>query len=194
MDFKKIYEEALKEAGSIGNLSKNSFQNYGAKYAKSEKSEGSNEILPGKLFTFYYNSKFKPEMGFINRRPLLFIVLNNPIQDKKIIRGVDLMLLTPMDRLMFLIRFMNIYEKPIKVNQKKIEDKTPNAEMPLLFTEEILETLFSGINYNHAYTGFKFECIQNLKEIPMNDWQNIVYLNTKSIEGTNIEEIYNKFK
>jgi len=194
MDFKKIYEEALTEAGSIGNLSKKSFDNYGEKYAKVANSENTNKLIAGKLFTFYYNSKYKQENGFINRRPLLFIVSDKPIQGKRILRGIDLMLLPPMDRLRFIIRFTNIYQKPIEINQEKVENDIPNAQMPLLFTEELLETLFGGINYNHSYTGFRMESIQNLKEIPITDWHNMIYLNTKSIEGANIEEIYNKFK
>ena len=194
MDFKKIYREALEAAGSIGNLSLASFKNYGEKYAKPGELSSIKDIRSGKIFTFFYNSKLKRDPGFINRRPLLLIVSQESVSGKGIINGIDLMLLTPMDRLNFIIRFITIYEKSIDLNQKKIEQNIPTAQISLAFNEELLETLFSGINYKHAYTGFKLSNVQNFKEIPMDDWQNTIYLNTKSVEGMNIEDIYNKYK
>lgn len=186
MDFKKIYQEAINEAGSIGNLSRNSYQNYGNKYAKPGSKGNLNDIKPGRVFTFYYNSTQKRSDGFINHRPLLLIVSEGFVAGKKILQGIDLMLLPPLQRLNFLIRFGTIYSKQIETSQKDNNSTAPNV----LISEEILETLFSGINYKYAYSGFKLENIINFVEIPINDWKNIIYLNTKSIEGADIEDIY----
>jgi hypothetical protein len=74
------------------------------------------------------------------------------------------------------------------------EKKDKSAQMPLKFDSEMLETLMGGIKYNHAYTGYKMEKIKGLKEIGREEWKHLVYLNTKSIEGAALNDIYNKYQ
>lgn len=191
MDFKKEYNDLLQEAGSIGNLSNQCFLFYRNKYVNATKSEKVNDILPGKIYTLFYKVANNNEK-VINRRPLLFI--DQDFDPKKgVFMGLDLMLLTPKDRLNFFTRFFKVYEKPIKQNMEK-KGSTPGAQMPLKINQDLLEILFGGINYKHSYTGYKVEHIQGLKEIPVEDWKYLVYLNTKSMEGTSIEEIYKNYK
>ena len=193
MDFKDKYKKALDEAGSIGELSKKSYSIYADKYARPESPDHITNILAGKIFTFYYSTKFKSsEGGWINRRPILFIGSRSIDSEKEIIRGIDLMLLKPLDRLNFFIRFFKIYEKPISHNIS-VKNQTHGAQMPMKIDMEMMETLFGGISYKYAYAGFKIENIVGMKEIEIDDWHNLVFLNTKSIEGMSIEDIYNKF-
>ena len=194
MNFKLEYKKILEEAGSIGNLSEKSFINYKNKYSSPSVVDPLNKIMGGKIFTFYYKTETKPiEFGFINRRPLLFIESERMDFTKGIINGIDLMLLKPMDRFNFINRLLDIYEPQIKHNIAR-KQQAESSQVPLKINIEMMETLFGGINYKHAYAGFKINNIIGLKEIPMEDWAYIIYLNTKSIEGINIEEIYNKFK
>jgi hypothetical protein len=107
--------------------------------------------------------------------------------------GLDLMLIPPRDRLSFFLRLFKVYEKPINQNLAK-KESTPGAQMPLKINQELLEILFGGINYKQSYAGYNLEHVQRLKEIPMEEWKYLVYLNTKSIEGGSIEEIYKNYK
>jgi hypothetical protein len=116
------------------------------------------------------------------------------LDNKLLIKGIDLMLLHPMHRLNFLIRLFIVYGKIIEENDILSSSGKSRSQMPLKINQGMARKLFDGINYKHAYSGFKLDKIQALKEIPTEDWVNIVYLNTKSIEGTSIEEIYNKYK
>ena len=194
MDFKKLYQEALEKAGSPGNLSQESFINYRNKYANATKSQSLKNIMAGKIFTFYYKSDLKDENGFINRRPILFILSDGLDISKKIIYGIDLMLLTPRNRLTFIIRLLTLYGKSIDDNIRRKETHGETSQSPIKISLDIMETLFQGIDYKYTYSGFKIEHIQRLIEIPIEDWVNIVYLNTKSVEGQDIEEIYKKHK
>jgi hypothetical protein len=194
MNFKEEYLEALRQAGSVGNLSIQNLSYYTETYANATISDNINNLITGKIFTFFYQSELKEEDSFINRRPLLFLV-TDPVERKNgVIKGIDLMLLPPRDRLNFFIRLFKIYEGAINQNIKKEEAGELGAQMPLKMDQPIIETLFMGINYNHAYKGYKIPKIKRLKQIPIRDWKNLVYLNTKSIEGINIEEIYNRYK
>lgn len=195
MDFRRLYEQALAEAGSTGGLSQKSFDNYLHKYSKLEKSEDITKLINGKIFTFFYTGDYVKGTMFINRRPLLFLCIEpGDLDNKLLVKGIDLMLLHPIQRLNFLIRVFTIYGKTIEKNNLLLSANTPGKQMPIKINQEMSGKLFDGINYKHAYSGFKIDKIQALKEIPTDDWVNIVYLNTKSIEGTSIEEIYKKYK
>ena len=181
-------------AGSLGIFSEKCFSHYNSVYANSTSSDSINNLITGKVFTFYYSDVLKEGSTYINRRPLVFLV-SNPVDRKNgVLIGIDLMLLTPRDRLNFFIRVCHIYKTPINQNLERIKNGEPGSQIPFFLDKEIMKALFLGINYDHAYKGYKIEKIKRLKEIPPDDWKNIIYLNTKSIEGINIEQIYNNFK
>ncbi len=190
MDFKKEIRDAIEKAGSPARLSEESFLNYVNNYSTLKTSESIRSLLQGKIYTFYYDSEMKAERGFINRRPVIFLDSKEITPTKSIIKGLDLILITPRDRTNFFIRLHTIYGKIMDQNEKKER----SSQMPLRFDPELLETLMGGIKYNHAYTGYKMEKIKGLKEIPREEWKYLVHLNTKSIEGAAIDDIYNKYK
>ena len=57
---------------------------------------------------------------------------------------------------------------------------------------QTLDTILKGIPYKHAYRSWDLKKVRDVIEIPFDDWTKIVYLNTRSIEGTQLNEIYNK--
>jgi hypothetical protein len=106
-----------------------------------------------------------------------------------IIKGIDLILLTPRDRKNFFIRLHTVFGKIMEQNEKK----ELSSRMPLRFDSQLLETLMGGVKYNHSYKGYKIEKIKGLKEIPAEEWKYLVYLDTKSLEGAILNDIYNKY-
>ena len=190
MDFKREIRDAIEQAGSPAKLAEESFLHYSKNYAVLRSSDQLKSLVQGKIYAFYYDSELKAERGFINRRPIIFLESREITPTKSIIKGIDLILLTPRDRTNFFIRLHSIYGKIMDQNEKK--DKS--AQMPLKFDSEMLETLMGGIKYNHAYTGYKMEKIKGLKEIGREEWKHLVYLNTKSIEGAALNDIYNKYQ
>jgi hypothetical protein len=190
MDFKKEIRDAIEKAGSPAKLAEESFLNYVNNYSVLKSSDSIKGLIQGKIYTFYYDSEIRAEKGFINRRPVVFLESREITPTKSIIKGLDLILITPRDRTNFFIRLHAIYGKIINQN----EGKDGASKMPLRFDPQILETLMGGIKYNHSYTGYKMEKIKGLKEIPRDEWKYLVYLNTKSIEGAAIDDIYNKYK
>lgn len=190
MDFKKEIRDAIEKAGSPSKLSEESFLNYTNNYSVLKSSETLRNLIQGKIYTFYYDSELKAERGFINRRPVIFLDSKEITPTKSIIKGLDLILITPRDRTNFFIRLHTVYGKIMDQNEKKEK----SSHMPLRFDSELLETLMGGIRYNHAYTGYKMDKIRGLREIPREEWKHLVYLNTKSIEGAAIDDIYNKYK
>lgn len=193
IDFKKEYRDLLEQAGSPGKLADLSFLHYTKNYINAQTSDKINEVIAGKIYTFFYEGK--PKEGFyINHRPILFVQEKRIENNKQVISGVDLMLVPPRDRLNFFTRLWVVYGKIIDQNEKKKEVGMFKSQMPLVCNTELLETLFGGIKYKHSYKGYKLEKIKRFKEIPIEEWKHTVYLNTKSLEGATLEEIYNSAK
>lgn len=190
MDFAREIRDAIEKSGSPAKLAEESFLNYSNNHAVLKSSESLRNLVQGKIYTFYYDSEIKADKGFVNRRPVVFLDSKEITQTKSIIKGLDLILLTPRDRKNFFIRLHAIYGKIMDQNEKR--DRS--AHMPLRFDPDLLETLMGGIKYNHAYTGYKMEKIKGLKEIGREEWKYLVYLNTKSVEGAFLDDIYNKYQ
>jgi hypothetical protein len=55
-----------------------------------------------------------------------------------------------------------------------------------------MESILKGIPYKHSYRSWDLKKVRGVVEIPFEDWTRIVYLDTRSIEGTQLIEIYNK--
>jgi hypothetical protein len=55
-----------------------------------------------------------------------------------------------------------------------------------------MESILKGIPYKHSYRSWDLKKVRDVVEIPFEDWTRIVYLDTRSIEGTQLIEIYNK--
>jgi hypothetical protein len=189
MDFKKEIAEAIQNAGSPAKLTEESFLHYRSNYAVLKQSESLKYLIPGKIYTFFYDSTLKNERDYINHRPVLFLDSREISLTKSNLVGIDMILLTPRDRKNFLIRLHAIYGKMMDQNDKR--DRS--SQLPLRFDKDVLETLMGGIKYNHAYNGYKLEKIKGLKEIPREEWKYLVYLDTKSLEGAVLNDIYNKY-
>lgn len=190
MEFRKEIRDAVEKAGSTGKLAEESFLNYVNNYSVLKSSDSIGSLIQGKIYTFYYDSEVKKEKGFINRRPVVFLESREITPVKSVIKGLDLILISPLNRINFFIRLNAIFGKMINQN----EGREKASQMPLRFDSKLLETLLGGAKYNHSYTGYKMEKIKGLREIPREDWKYLVYLNTRSIEGASLNDIYNKYK
>jgi hypothetical protein len=189
IDFKKDLRDAIEKAGSSAKLSEESFLHYNKNYSVLKKSETLKNLIPGKVYTFYYDSMLKNENYYVNRRPVVFLESVEITPQKSIIKGFDLILLAPKSRSSFFTRLYTIFGKVMRQNS----EKEISSQMPLRFDKEILETLMGGIKYNHSYKGYKIEKIKGLVEIPEEEWKYIIYLDTKSLEGAVLNDIYNKY-
>lgn len=190
MDFKKEIAEAIEKSGSPAKLKEDSFLHYRNNYSVLKKSDSLKSLVPGKIYTFFYDSQLKNERDYINHRPVIFLDSREITPTKSNLIGIDMILLTPNNRKNFFIRLYAIFGKMMDQNDKR--DKA--SQLPLRFDKDVLETLMGGIKYNHAYNGYKLEKIKGLKEISREEWKYLIYLDTKSLEGAGLNDIYNKYR
>jgi hypothetical protein len=189
MNFKKEFENYRIEMKSPAGMAENSFFEYGKKYTV-QSQFNPNLFLVGKLYTFFYDSI--PEKNqFVNRRPLLFFLGRDKTSTKPTVEGLDIMLLPPLDRLNFMIRIFSSFGSIIERNMEKGKDGI-NSQEQLNVDYKSIESLMVGINYKNSFYKFSLDKMKGVHEIPYSEWHKMVYLNTRSILGTTLEEIYKK--
>ena len=101
-------------------------------------------------------------------------------------------MLSPQFRIPLFTRIQSVYQDIIEKNQEKIDKGDIKSQVPLKTDYETLDTILKGINYKHAYRAWDLKKVRDVVEIPYEDWTRIVYLDTRSIEGTQLNEIYKK--
>ena len=166
-------------------------KNWLDKYANKGGGFSPADFLPGKIYTFEYRDELTEKKKFINKRPVVFFMGFNNLQNKLAFSGIDLILMPPQLRLLFLERIETVYGAQIEKNVEKILEDS-NDQIALKTDFETVNSILSGIPFKNTYRYWNIDKIRDVKEISYEDWTKIVYLNTRSVEGTTIEEIYKK--
>jgi hypothetical protein len=92
----------------------------------------------------------------------------------------------------FFERVQSVFQDQIERNIRKDENGEGRDQSPLKTDYQIMESILKGIPYKHSYRSWDLKKVRDVVEIPFEDWTRIVYLDTRSIEGTQLIEIYNK--
>jgi hypothetical protein len=175
----------------MSSLPEDSLKNWLDKYANKGGGFNPGDFLPGKIYTFEYRDELTEKKKFINKRPVVFFMGFNNLQNKLAFSGIDLILMPPQLRLLFLERIETVYGAQIEKNVEKILEDS-NDQIALKTDFETVNSILSGIPFKNTYRYWNIDKIRDVKEISYEDWTKIVYLNTRSVEGTTIEEIYKK--
>jgi hypothetical protein len=190
--FKNRFEEYKLSVSGLSSLAEDSFIHWFKNYVNQKDQFNPSNFLQGKVYSFEYNDVLDKKKKFINRRPLIFFTGFNSYEDKSVFYGIDLILLSPQSRIPFFTRIQSVYQSIIEKNQEKIEKGEIRGQAQLKTDYETLDLILKGINYKHAYRAWDLKKVRDVIEIPYEDWTRIVYLDTRSIQGTPLNEIYKK--
>jgi hypothetical protein len=192
MRFKEIFDDYTNEVRSRGGgtLTEESFLHWTDNYVnQSREVFNPYDFITGKIYSFEYKTELRPKEKYTNSRPLVFLT-GFPESINKIFSGIDLVLIDPSTRMYFLDRIVSVYHTQIEENKKRSEDGIFTDQIPLKTDFETFDNIMKGIPFKNAYRAWDIRKIRDVYEIPFDDWAKIVYLHTRSIEGTPIEEIY----
>lgn len=190
--FKNRFEEYKLSVSGLSSLAEDSFMNWFKNYVNQKDQFNPSNFLQGKIYSFEYNDVLSKDKKFINKRPVIFFTGFKSYEDKAVFYGIDLILLSPQFRIPFFTRINSVYENIIEKNQEKIERGEGRGQEQLKTDYETLDLILKGINYKHAYRAWDLKKVRDVIEIPYEDWTRIVYLDTRSIQGTPLNEIYKK--
>lgn len=190
--FNQRFEDYKLESPPSTSLSENSYMFWFNNFVNQRGEFNPNNFLSGKIYSFEYMDKLEKGKKFINKRPVVFFTGFIDTKGKKCLSGIDLILMPPMMKLTLFSRIESVYQRQIEENMVKIERGDLNSQMQLKTDYATLNQVMSGIPFKNAYRSWDLKKIRDVKEIPYKDWTRIVYLYTRSIEGTPIEEIYKK--
>ena len=190
--FKTQFEDYKLSVSGLSSLAEDSFMHWFKTFVNSKSQFNPLGFLPGKVYSFEYNDQLENAKKYINKRPIVFFTGFKSYEDKTIFYGIDLILLSPQFRIPLFTRIQSVYQDIIEKNQEKIDKGDIKSQVPLKTDYETLDTILKGINYKHAYRAWDLKKVRDVVEIPYEDWTRIVYLDTRSIEGTQLNEIYKK--
>ena len=190
--FNQRFEDYKLESSSSTSPSDDSYMFWFNNFVNKSGEFNPNIILTGKIYSFEYSDKLEKGKKFINKRPVVFFTGFIDTEGKKCLSGIDLILMPPMIKLPLFNRIDSVYQRQIEENMVKIERGDLNSQIQLKTDYATLNQVMNGIPFKNAYRSWDIKKIRDVKEIPYKDWTRIVYLYTRSIEGTPIEEIYKK--
>ena len=191
--FKEIFEEYREEIrkNGAGSLYDESFLYWVNNYVNQNGSVfNPYDFSSGKIYTFEYNTEIKKGKKYINKRPVVFLTEKYTSADKMLFSGVDLILIQPDIRLILLDQITSVYKDVIEENQKRYNEGEILDQIPLKTDFETFNSISNGIPFKGAYKAWDLKKVRDAYEIPFGDWAKIVYLHTRSIEGSPIDEIY----
>lgn len=190
--FNQEFEEYKNSLSGKGSLADESFIFWKEKIINKPQLINPNDFLQGKIYSFEYLDILEKQKKFINKRPVIFFTGLGKGEKKDSFSGIDLILIPPMIRLSLFSRITGVYESSIKRNIEMQERGEIRDQIPLKTDFEVLDTILQGIPFKNSFRSWNFKKVRDIKEIPYKDWTKMVYLFTRSIEGTQIGEIYKK--
>jgi hypothetical protein len=190
--FKQQFNDYKLSVSGLTSLPEESFTYWANNYVNKKSEFSPLNFLSGKVYSFQYNDQLEKGKPFINKRPVIFFTEYDNYEKKNLFKGLDLILISPLFRIAFFERVQSVFKDQIEGNLKKIEMGEGRGQAPLKTDYQTMDIILKGIPYKHAYRAWDLKKVRDVVEIPLEDWTRIVYLNTRSIEGTQLNEIYNK--
>lgn len=190
--FRQLFNDYKLTISGMSSLTEDAFKFWVKNVINKGVSFNPSNFLTGKIYSFAYQDSLDKKKKFINNRPVVFFTGFIDKNDKLLFQGIDLILMPPPIRLAFLERITKVYNSQIDSNIKKILESDGKDQMQLRTEFETLDILLQNIPYKNTYRYWDVRRVKDIKEISYEDWTKIVYLHTKSTEGTPIEEIYKK--
>jgi hypothetical protein len=190
--FSQQFEEYKNSLVGKGSLADESFLFWFKNFIDQPRTSNIKDLLSGKIYSFEYLDVLQKPKKFINKRPVVFFTGFGTGEKRDIFFGIDLILMPPMIRLPFFNRINEVYWPAISKNLQMKEIEKEAEQLSLKTDFEILTSVLSGIPFKNSFKSWNIKKVRDIKEITYQDWTKIVYLFTRSIEGTRIEEIYKK--
>jgi hypothetical protein len=189
IDFAKDFKKFADDQKTLGIVAASSFEHYLKKYAQIPTTFPVNKMLSGSIYTFFYQNQIGKGEDFLNNRPVVFFINAEKSQQRTIISGIDLVTMFPNDRLLFLSRISQIFQSHMLYNMDPLN--TPRS-LPIEYQD--LRNYMKGINYTHSFRKWGLDKVKNFHEIPYQEWKYIPYLDTRSMQGLSLSEIYKRIR
>jgi hypothetical protein len=190
--FKQRFSDYKLSVSGLSSLPEESFMHWVKNYVNKNSEFNPLNFLSGKVYSFQYNDRLEKGKSFINKRPVIFFTEYDNYEKKNLFKGLDLILISPLFRMSFFERVQSVYKDQIEKNIERSERGEGRDQSPLKTDYQTMDIILKGIPYKHAYRAWDLKKVRDVMEIPFEDWTRIVYLNTRSIEGTQLNEIYTK--
>jgi len=164
------------------------------------------KLLPGRMYTFQYDPKYKDVLSFYDNRPVILVIKSYIHENtgNNLQLGVNLNFIPKEIRVFLLEKLWQAYSKMIEADIKKRSKPDDSGELrtdgrqTLLFTknydfEKLLDYLWDTLsksNWKFALRQYIWSRISNGKFIDFDDWGLSTLIDTKDTMGMSIGQIH----
>ena len=197
MSYSDSVLEYKKETKSINELVKKTDDIFTEKYFPGGKSSKKFVLpfIPGEIYSFTYNTDTEISEGrkFIDRNPIVLCIDSFVTKENGLIlKGIDLIVVPPDQRLNILSKIYDSFSVIIEKNQLHYTKGTNVTAVPM--TNKNLKGLLFGTGYEQAVTGFKTKFMRDISILDLEDWYKLPYLRKSLVEGLDIQGIYTEYQ
>ena len=137
------------------------------------------KLMPGKMYTFGYDAKFKEVLPYWDRFPLI-IVLD---VYKGGFMGINFHYVSPIDRMIFFKKIMKF-----ATQHGEVEDMTAAARFNISW--DAIRNIKGAERMIHKYLyGY---VRTSLLEAPPNEWENVIFLPYQKFVGASAKSVWGK--
>jgi hypothetical protein len=152
-------------------------------------------FIPGEIYSFTYNTdtKISDSRKFIDRNPIVLCIDSFALKERGLIlKGIDLVVVPPEQRMLILSKVYDTFSTIIEKNQLHYTKGSNITPVPL--TDKNLKGLLVNSGYEHAVTGFKTQFMKEMSVLDLEDWYKLPYLRKALIEGMDLKGIYTEYQ
>jgi hypothetical protein len=151
-------------------------------------------LIPGNLYFFNYetDSKLSEKVKYIDRNPLIFYISAEKVGQDTVVKGIDLTLTPPENRVEIIQRIWDKFTGTIEEGIQSVKKGGQPSQIRLDSGD--LSSLLKGTGYNSSVVGFKFKFMTNIKWVDYSEWAKIPFLKYTLVQGISINEIYSNYR
>ena len=159
------------------------------------------KIVPGKIYTYMYDPKYKDVLSFYDTRPIIFAekIELNKNTNNVILSGINFNFIPPIYKVAMLSKFYELFKVEIEKDESNLwEDKFIIIGRIIAFlkhwlSKKLLINSNPNLNFGFANRNYIITRIKNLRVIDYDDWELIPFLISREIIGKTLPEIYTEY-
>lgn len=202
---KEIYHDISKKMGWIDS-ERTVYKYFLEKYFRPKHTKQSKtisqlkDLIPGKIYTYDYDPKYKDRMAYYDGRPIMLCLKTKNEDINNLLLGLNFNFIPREVKHFMISSLWDTYSRLIEFNQTKI-DKNQSKQQKQIFTQsydymQVLDNIweyFQKTDYKFALRSYMYDRMSNIKEIEYSDWGFIPIITSKDMTGLELPLIFRDY-
>lgn len=154
-----------------------------------------NGLIPGKVYTYDYNPKWRDVLEYFDRRPLILSLGHFKAGNTVLEMGINLHFLPPKAVMKIMELTWKVYDLKLRRNIEHLMKEDWNqVPLPLYRNAKKIYDIIGQTNYKFAIRHYLRNRMKDLQIVEYTDWKYIPLLETKWVMGATRKEIWEMYE